>query len=250
MSEIITRRVGRVLHVTIDRPARMNALDLDTLSELGRVIRTAGDDVRALVLTGSGRAFCSGADLLSMGKASPEAVMDTANDAIRAVVEAPVPVVAAVNGPAVGFGVALACAADLTYASENAYFALSFTTVGLMPDGGATSLLAAAIGRARVSEMTLLGERVTAEDAARAGLVARVLPAPDLSAHVDTVAGRLAAGPRRALELTKRDLVAATLPGLDATLDRERSGQIELMATADFQEGASAVLAKRPPRFS
>lgn len=250
MSGIGTSRSGGVLHVTIDRPARMNALDLPTLSELGRVIRTADDDVRAVVLTGSGRAFCSGADLLAMDDKSPEAVMDTANDAIRAIVEAPVPVVAAVNGPAVGFGVALACAADLTYAAENAYFALSFTTVGLMPDGGATSLLAAAIGRARVSEMALLGERVSAADAVRAGLIARTLPAPDLAPHVAAVSGRLAAGPRRALELTKRDLVAATLPGLDATLDRERSGQIELMATPDFVEGASAVLAKRPPRFS
>ncbi|QBJ96475.1 enoyl-CoA hydratase [Rhodococcus sp. ABRD24] len=245
-----TDLAGRVLRVTIDRPDRMNAVDLPTLSELGRVIRTAGEDVRTIVLTGSGRAFCSGADLLSMSGASPDDVMDIANGVIRAIVESPVPVVAAVNGPAVGFGVALACAADLTYAAENAYFALSFTSVGLMPDGGSTALVTAAIGRARVSEMTLLGERLSAADAERTGLIGRALPAEELSTHVAAVAARLATGARRALELTKRDLVAASIPGIDATLDRERSGQIELMATADFAEGASAVMSKRPPNFS
>ncbi len=176
--------------------------------------------------------------------------MDAANRVIRGIVSAPVPVIAAVNGPAVGYGVALACAADLTYAAESAYFLLSFTSIGLMPDGGATALVAAAIGRARATELALLGQRLSATDAAQTGLVARILPDDQLAAHVEAVAGTLGAGPRRALELTRRALAASTLGHLDHALERERAGQIELIGTPDFAEGADAVLTKRPPTFA
>ena len=248
---IRTVRTGRLLHITIDRPGRMNALGVDDLVALDTAISGAeATGARAIVLTGAGRAFCTGADLTAVTGEEPEVVMDAANRVIRGIVSAPVPVIAAVNGPAVGYGVALACAADLTYAAESAYFLLSFTSIGLMPDGGATALVAAAIGRARATEVALLGQRLSATDAAQTGLVARILPDDQLAAHVEAVAGTLGAGPRRALELTRRALAASTLGHLDHALERERAGQIELIGTPDFAEGADAVLTKRPPTFA
>jgi len=248
---IRTVLAGRVLHITIDWPDRMNSVGVDELIALDTAIRGAESaGARAIVLTGAGRAFCTGADLTAVRGEAPEVMMAAANRVIRGIVSAPVPVIAAVNGPAVGYGVALACAADLTYAAESAYFLLSFTSIGLMPDGGATALLAAAIGRARATELALLGQRLSATDAAQAGLVARTLPDDQLAAHVEAVAARLGTGPRQALELTRRALAAATLGHLDGAFERERVGQIELFATPDFAEGVEAVLAKRQPTFS
>ncbi|MEE2061322.1 enoyl-CoA hydratase [Rhodococcus artemisiae] len=245
---------GGILRLTINRPKRMNALDLETMGALGGAVTAAGADeqVRTIVLTGEGAAFCTGADLAAAGAnpADPNVVMDTANSLIRAIVDSPVPVIAAVNGPAAGVGVSIAVAADLTYAAETAYFLLAFTNIGLMPDGGSSLLVPAAIGRARAAEMTLLGERVSAVDADRFGLVARTLPDSELVAHVDAVAARTASGPRRALALTKEALNNATLPALDDALAFEKAGQIELLASADFAEGAMAMLQKRRPRFA
>lgn len=248
---IRTALTGCVLHITIDRPARMNALGVDDLGALDTAIRGAeAAGARVIVLTGAGRAFCTGADLTAVSDNAPEVMMDAANQVIRAIVSSPVPVIAAVNGPAVGYGVALACAADLIYTAESAYFLLSFNNIGLMPDGGATALVAAAIGRARATALALLGQRLSATDTARAGLVARTLPDDQVAAHVEAVAEGLGAGPRRALELTRRALAAATLGHLDDAFERERAGQIELFTTPDFAEGVEAVLAKRRPTFS
>lgn len=245
---------GGILRLTINRPKRMNALDLETMGALGDAVTAAGRDeqVRTIVLTGEGAAFCTGADLAAAGAnpADPNVVMDTANSVIRAIVDSPVPVIAAVNGPAAGVGVSIAVAADLTYAAETAYFLLAFTNIGLMPDGGSSLLIPAAIGRARAAEMALLGERVFAADADRFGLVARTLPDSELAAHVDAVAARTASGPRRALALTKEALNNATLPALEDALAFEKRGQIELLASADFAEGAMAMLQKRRPKFA
>jgi len=243
-----------ILRLTITRPRRMNAIDLSTMKALDDAVKEAGEDdrVRTIVVTGEGSAFCTGADLAA-GAADPRdpgVVMDTANDLVRTIASVPVPVIAAVNGPAAGVGVSIALAADLTYAAESAYFLLAFVNIGLMPDGGASLLVPAAIGRARAAEMALLGERVSAADADRFGLVARTLPDAELAAHVDAIAARTAAGPRRALELTKRALNASTLAALDAALAREKEGQVELLGSPDFAEGAMAMLEKRPARFA
>lgn len=243
-----------VLRLTITRPRRMNAIDLPTMKALSAAVKTAADDrrVRTIVLTGEGPAFCTGADLVA-GEADPQnpgIVMDIANELVRTITSVPVPVIAAVNGPAAGVGVSIALAADLTYAAESAYFLLAFVNIGLMPDGGASLLVPAAIGRTRAAEMALLGERVSAQDAARFGLVARTLPDAELAAHVDVIAARTATGPRRALELTKQALNASTLGDLDAALAREKDGQVELLASPDFAEGAAAMLEKRPARFA
>lgn len=243
-----------VLRLTFARPERMNAVDMATMRALGEAIRAAERDtsVRSILLTGSGTAFCTGADLAATvsDPADPAVVMDVANEVVRAIVTVPVPVVVAVNGPAAGIGVSLALAADLTYAAESAYFLLAFVGIGLMPDGGSSVLVPAAVGRAKAAEMALLGERVSAVDADRIGLVARTLPDAELDAHAQAVAVRLASGPRRALELTKRSLNAVTLEALDTALDREKVGQAELLASADFAEGAAAMLQRRSPHFS
>lgn len=245
-----------VLRITIDRPDRMNALDLAHLGALGDVLTEAATDptVRVVIIAGAGRAFSTGADLAAAAEAggreaSPEVVMDTANRVVRAMVELPVPVIAQVNGAAAGVGASIALTADLTYASDNAYLLLAFVNIGLMPDGGSTALISTSIGRARATRMALLGERMPAVEAEKEGLIAGVVPAEELAAHVDAVAAKLASGPRRAIELTKRALTASTLAALDAALEREKAGQVELLQAPDFAEGVTAMLTKRPARF-
>jgi enoyl-CoA hydratase/carnithine racemase len=203
--------------------------------------------VRVVVLTGEGKAFCTGADLSAGSQTTPEVVMDTASRIIRSVTTLPVPVIARINGPAAGVGLSLASAADLIYAAESTYLLMPFVNIGLMPHGGATADAAAAVGRVRAAAPSLLGERLPVAEAAAAGLITKALADDQLDAHV--VAVKLANGPRRALELTKAAVNAATLTELDAALERETVGQIELQATPDFFEGATAMLTRRKPSF-
>ncbi|MDG3009048.1 enoyl-CoA hydratase [Rhodococcus sp. D2-41] len=258
-SGLRVERDGPVLRVVIDRPRRMNAFDLAHMRALLEVlIAVPGDDsVRVVVIAGAGAAFSTGADLAAMaegerdgsGPVSPEVVMDAANSVIRAIVDLPVPVIAEVPGAAAGVGASIAVAADLAYAAESAYLLLAFVNVGLMPDGGSTALISASVGRARAARMALLGERLPADEALRAGLIAGVLPEAELSGHVAAVAHRLASGPRRAIELTKRALTAVTLDRLDAAMAAETRGQCELLVGPEFAEGATAMLQHRPPSF-
>ncbi|MBC7301444.1 MAG: enoyl-CoA hydratase/isomerase family protein [Nocardia sp.] len=245
-----------ILRITIDRQARMNAIDLETMKELGETIIAARTrpEVRVIVLTGAGKAFCTGADLAAAAaaggnEAAPELVMDSANRVVRAIVDSPLPVIAQVNGPAAGVGASIALAADLIYAADTAYLLLPFTSIGLMPDGGASAVVAAAMGRVRAAELALLGARLPAAEAAAAGLITRSVPAGELSAQVDAAAAKLAAGPRRALQLTKAAINAATLTQLDDALAREKTGQVELLTSADFLEGMTAMLTRRAPNF-
>ena len=248
-----------VVTVTINRPDRMNAVDHPTLAALGEVIAEVGADptTRVMVLAGEGGAFTTGADLQAVNEAadsgetvSPEATMDAANELVRAVLSAPVPVVAAVNGPAAGVGVSLALAADLMFMSDDAYLLFAFTNIGLMPDGGASVLLPASVGRAVASRMLLRGDAVSAAEAHEVGLAVEVLPAADLHEAARKAARRLARGPRRALELTKRAVTLAALTELEASLAREHEGQSELLVSADFAEGVASMLEKRRPDFA
>ncbi|MGB6246392.1 enoyl-CoA hydratase-related protein [Gordonia sp. (in: high G+C Gram-positive bacteria)] len=245
-------RDGAVVRIAFDRPGTLNSVDVEVLAELSEAVRSAGADpaVRVIVLSGQGRAFSSGADMAALS-GPPEELMDAANTVIRDIVAAPVPVIAEVGGPAVGFGVGLACAADLVYASSEAYFLLSFGKIGLMVDGGASLLITAAAGRARAGEMALLCERMPAAEAAEHGLVNKVLADREqLSAHVRAVADKLAAGPRRAQELSKKAISAAAYDLLDDALDREKAGQVELLGSADCAEGVAAFTERRDPVFA
>ena len=242
-----------VLRVTIDRPSRMNAVTTESLDAIADAFgKHAGDaEARVAILTGAGRAFCTGADLGGLDTSAPpsSATIDAANRAAAAIRAFPRPVIGAVNGPAAGVGVSLALACDLTIATESSYFLLAFTKVGLMPDGGATALVAASIGRARALKMALLAERLPAREALAAGLIADVYPDDEFAATVDSLARRLADGPSEAFHFTKDAVNDATLVELDNAFVRERSGQIDLLAAPDFQEGVAAFLEKRPAVF-
>jgi len=234
--------------LTINRPDRMNALDGASADQLVATLAewSESPDVRVVVITGVGKAFSTGADIVDMAQAEPpkdaeEAAsraaqtIDGGSNLARAVRDTRVPVIAAVNGAAAGVGASLAIAADLIYASEKAYFLLPFVNIGLMPDGGATATVAAAIGRARAAAVALLGEKLSAGDAFAAGLITAVVAPDELDAVVDAAAEKIAAKPRRAMELTKAALNGSSLAGLEDAFARERSGQIELLQSDEFR---------------
>lgn len=238
-----------VVRLTIDHQSRLNALTGDSMRAIvAGLARAASDEsVRVVVLTGAGRAFCSGADLTGIAgeDADPAAIMAGAELLVRAVLETPVPVVARVNGPAVGIGMSLALAADLAYAGPDAYLLQSFLSVGLMPDGGSTLLLTAAMGRARANEAVLLARRIPAAEAAAHGLVAGAAATPDeLDVLVERAVATVTAAPRRAVTLAKAAMVAAAVPGIGDALAREGQGQRELLGSTDFAERAQALLAR------
>lgn len=185
-----------------------------------------------MVLAGEGRAFCAGADLTRLPD-DPAVIMTAASRTIRQIAGAPIPVVAAVHGPAAGFGVSLVVAADVSMAGASAAFSLPFAHLGLMPDGGLTHLLAAHIGRAAAAELVYSGRRVGAEEAAATGLVSRVVNDAELNASVDEIVSQLAQDPRRALTLTKEALHASRREHLDRALDLEATGQAELLGRLD-----------------
>ncbi|MBM7458704.1 enoyl-CoA hydratase [Rhodococcus coprophilus] len=242
-----------ILHVTIDRPARLNAVGTATLTAVAEAFDKCADDptVRAAVLTGSGRAFCSGADISGRDLSAPPApdTIDAANRVTATIRDFPRPVVGAVNGVTAGVGVSLALACDLTVAKESAYFLLAFTRIGLMPDGGATALVAASIGRARAMRMAMLAERLPAREALASGLIADVYPDDGFDDAVGELLTRLAAGPSAALASTKEAINAATLTELGSAFGRERAGQLDLLAGADFAEGVAAFQEKRTAEF-
>ncbi len=244
-----------VLSVTIDRPDSLNSLTLPVFEGLADAIEQAANDSRVKVvrLGGAGRGFCSGAGMSAddiAGGGPGDALILAANRLVRAITTLPRPVVAVIQGPAAGIGVSIALACDLVLASDKAFFMLAFTKIGLMPDGGASALIAAAIGRIGAMRMALLAERLPAADALAAGLITAVYPAADFDAEVDKVIASLLAGPAVAFAKTKHAINAATLAELEPTLQRELEGQSLLLQSHDFREGATAFQQHRPPAFT
>ena len=245
-----------VLRIEINRPDSLNAVTPDVLDDMADAVESSGtqDDVRVIVLSGAGRAFCSGADIGGTGELSdeggPAATLDGANRLVAAVRDVPRPVVSVVQGPCAGVGVSIALSADLVLASSKAFFMLAFTKIGLMPDGGATALVAASAGRAKAMRMALLAERLRAEEAESHGLVSHVFDSETFEKDVEDVIAGLRTGPMVGYARTKHAVNAATLGSLDAAFALEREGQLGLLAAADFAEGAAAFNEKRPPKFS
>ncbi len=245
-----------VATITLNRPDALNALTVPMkqalLAAFRRVEREAG--VRAVILTGAGRAFCAGQDLRE--RLQPDAaplgveVRERYNPIIRAMRGLSKPIVGAINGVAAGAGASLAMACDIRIASEAASFALAFGRVGLVPDSGATWFLPRLVGATRAAELALLNDPVPAADAVRLGLVGRVVAADQLDAEARSVAERLAAGAPRALALTKRALNATWDRDLDSALEYEAHLQDMAGRSKDHTEGLSAFLEKRPPRFT
>jgi len=252
------QRRGGELRITLDRPEAMNAWNKQFGQDLlDAVQRAAADDeVRAVVITGAGRAFSSGADLKAGFDPTPAGhpdvrtvLADRYHPIITGIRHMPKPVVAAVNGPAVGIGLSLALAADLVIARESAYFLLAFVNIGLVPDGGSSLFVPERVGFARAAEMAMLGERVTARQALEWGLINRVAADDAFEAEVDALAQRLAAGPTRSYAGTKRQLNAWLYARMDEQLELEADVQQESAETGDFMEGVRAFVEKRPPAF-
>ena len=252
------QRRGAAATIVLDRPKAMNAADPQLAEDLLRALTAvaADDEVRAVLLTGSGRAFCSGADLRAGFESTPEghpnvqkALHERFHPIIQTLREMPKPVVAAVNGAAAGIGCSFALACDLVVAAESAYFLLAFVNIGLVADGGSSLLIPERVGFARAAEMAMLGERVGADKALEWGLINRVTADEVLMDEAHALVDRLAAGPTRSYAGTKRQLNAWQFSRMQGQLELEASIQQELAGSRDFMEGVTAFAEKRDPRF-
>jgi len=247
---------GPVATLTLDRPEALNALTVAVKVALREALeRIAVDrDIRSVILTGAGRAFCAGQDLAERDRpdAAPLDVelRERYNPIILALRSMGQPVIAAVNGVAAGAGASLAFACDLRIAAPDARFVLAFGRIGLVPDSGATWFLQRLIGQARAAEVALVGDPISADEALRIGLVSRVVPADDLMSETRALADRIAAGAPLAMALTKSALERAATIDLETALDGEAKLQGIAGASADHAEGLAAFREKRAPRFT
>ena len=253
MSDLEIALDDGALRITLNRPEQYNALTGQMVIDLVQELRgaVARDDVRLVVLTGTGPAFSAGADL--GGEDAQEnydaASVDGANMLIRAITELDKPVVCALNGIAAGVGMSVALACDLVVATESAALTLAFTKIGLMPDGGATATVAASVGRAKAMRLALLSDLLTAQEAYDAGLVSHVFADDDYAGALAKIVARLSRGAPLAFAATKKAVNAATLGDLPGAFQRERAGQSLLLRTDDAAEGMKAFAEKRRPEF-
>jgi 2-(1,2-epoxy-1,2-dihydrophenyl)acetyl-CoA isomerase len=254
VADVETQKDGGVLTITLNRPDVLNAFDSAMHAAFKEALEEAGDpDVRAVVLTGAGRGFCVGQDLNEFKEAAGdigERLRSTYNPNVRALRALEKPVIAAVNGPAAGAGLSLACACDLRLAATSASFVPAFVSIGLVPDTGATYFVARLLGYSRAFEWLCSGRALSAADAHAWGLVAEVVVDGRLPGRAAEVAAALAASPTRAIGLTKRLLERAAVSSLEEQLELEADLQAEAAQSADFKEGVAAFLEKREPRFS
>jgi 2-(1,2-epoxy-1,2-dihydrophenyl)acetyl-CoA isomerase len=252
---LLVERQGPVTTLIMNRPKTRNALDPELLEALGAGLSEAAADssARAVVLAGAGDAFCSGADLkgvLGDGNATADLGprIEQFHALIRAIVHAPKPFIAAVRGPAVGFGADLALACDLRVFARDAYLQEKFVAIGLMPDGGGSFWLPRLVGIGRALEFLLLGTRIDAPQALELGLANRVVD--DELAEARALAATLAAGPPLALAAIKGAVRESAVGGIEGALEREKRGQTALLGSQDFREGVAAWAGKRTPNFT
>lgn len=246
-----------VKRITFNNPARRNALDFEAFKFISDEIkRSATDETKVIVITGTGEAFCAGADVQGMAGGDLGAHDVTAslragvNPGIQAMRDLPKPIIARVHGHAAGVGCNYALAADIIVASDQAFFGQVFVKIGLMPDGGGTYFLPRAVGYNRAFELMALGDPISSQQAFEIGMINRVVPADELDVTVNKLAERLAASPGVALAKIKTGLMASMNSDLTAALEFEAVGQGDCFRSEDFKEGVSAFLQKRKPNFT
>jgi len=252
-------RRGPGAKVELNRPERLNAWSSQFSLDLQAAVREVTDnpEIRAVTITGAGRAFSSGADLKEAAEEAGDGPLDVYqrlteryHPLITGIRRMPKPVIAAVNGAAAGIGLSLALACDLVVAAEAAFFQLAFVNIGLVPDGGSSLFVPSRVGFTRAAELAMLGERLDARTALDWGLINRVWPDDEFVAQADALLDRLASGATRSYAGTKRQLNRWLYEQMDAQLEFEAQIQREMAASGDFAEGIAAFAAKRPPRFS
>ncbi|MGJ3648688.1 enoyl-CoA hydratase-related protein [Sphingomonas sp. GlSt437] len=254
---IRAERHGDVLVITLNRPDRLNAAPPQMFEEIGHALDHL-DGSRAVLLTGEGRAFCSGADLAGRGdgaattggERAQRSLNGSYNPTMLKIARLGVPVVSAVKGPAAGIGCSLALAADFCIAGHSGYFLQAFVNIGLVPDGGASWMLTRLVGKARATEMMLLGERIPAHKAAEWGLIYKAVNDEELLAEAMALAERLARGPTLALGLMRQGIAAALESDYAAAMAAEADRQAIAGDSADAREGAISFLQKREPVFN
>jgi 2-(1,2-epoxy-1,2-dihydrophenyl)acetyl-CoA isomerase len=258
MASVLISAQAGVLTITLNRPDKLNALNPEMHKALRGALEQALDDrgVRAVLLTGAGRGFCAGQDLSERNVAPGAAPIDLSvslgshyNPLVRRLRALPKPIIAAVNGVAAGAGANIALACDIVLAARSATFVQSFSRLGLVPDSGGTYFLPRLVGMARAMGLSLLGEPLPAEEAARWGLIWKVLDDAELMPQAAALAEQLALGPTKGYGLVKKALYASPGNLLDAQLDLERDLQREAGFSEDYREGVSAFIAKRAPQF-
>lgn len=245
-----------VATITLNRPERLNACSFGMADDLVDALDHLGD-ARALLITGAGRAFCSGADLqaraestITGGKASYRALMNNYNPLMLKLSRLGIPVVTAVNGPAAGIGCSIALASDFALAGKSAYFLQAFVNIGLVPDGGASWVLARLVGKARATEMMMLGEKIPGEKAESWGLVYKCVEDDALMAEANALAQRLASMPTVALGIMRQNLAKAFEQDFATALHNEADGQRIAGDSEDARIGAMAFLKKEKPQFT
>ena len=245
----------QIATITLNRPERLNACSLDMADEISDALDRL-EDARVLVLTGAGRAFCSGADLAARGdrpvtggQGSYIALTQKYNPMIVKLMRLDMPVICAVNGPAAGVGCSIGLAGDFVIAGKSGYFLQAFVNIGLVPDGGSTWLLPRLVGKARATQMMMLGEKIGGELAEQWGLIYKCVADEALAGEVQTLATRLANGPTLSYATMRKNMLIGLEHGLSDTLLAEAEGQRVAGSSADAAEGGMAFLQKRKPAF-
>ena len=254
--ETITLTIAdQIATITLNRPERLNACSLDMADEISDALDRL-EDARVLVLTGAGRAFCSGADLAARGdrpvtggQGSYIALTQKYNPMIVKLMRLDMPVICAVNGPAAGVGCSIGLAGDFVIAGKSGYFLQAFVNIGLVPDGGSTWLLPRLVGKARATQMMMLGEKIGGELAEQWGLIYKCVADEALAGEVQTLATRLANGPTLSYATMRKNMLISLEHGLSDTLLAEAEGQRVAGSSADAAEGGMAFLQKRKPAF-